>query len=63
MYVSLQYMHLCGYLIISSSATACAAMPEPSPVKPRPSSVVAFTFTCSGSIFNAAARFSAIRSR
>ena len=45
MYVSLQYMHLCGYLIISSSATACAAMPEPSPVKPRPSSVVAFTFT------------------
>ena len=30
------------------STTACAAIPSPEPVKPRPSSVVAFRLTCSG---------------
>ena len=46
--------------IFSIRTTACAAIPEPSPVKPSPSSVVAFTFICSTSIPSAAARFSAI---
>lgn len=50
-------------VVFSSRTTAWAAMPEPSPVKPSPSSVVAFTLTCSGSIPRAAARFSAIWGR
>src|SRR6185312_13709448 len=33
--------------ISSRSATACAAMPSPRPIWPRPSLVVAFTLTCS----------------
>ena len=45
---------------LSRSTTAWAAMPEPSPVKPSPSSVVALTLTCSASIPKAEAMFSAI---
>ena len=53
--------NLCAYAERrSTSATAWAAMPEPSPVKPRPSSVVALTLTRSASIPRAAAMFSAI---
>ena len=47
----------------SSSATAWAAMPELSPVKPRCSSVVAFTFTRSASVPRAAERFASISGR
>ena len=47
----------------SSSATAWAAIPEPSPVKPRCSSVVAFTFTRSASVPRAAERFASISGR
>lgn len=38
------------HLSSSSSATACAAIPSPLPVKPRRSSVVAFTLTRSAGI-------------
>ena len=37
--------------------TAWQAIPSPDPVNPRPSSVVAFTFTCPGSISRSAAMF------
>lgn len=48
-----------SYSSISSSRhTAEAAMPSPLPVKPRPSSVVAFTLTRAASTPQAAARFS-----
>src|SRR5262249_19993007 len=34
----------------TSSATACAAMPSPRPIAPRPSVLVAFTFTRAASV-------------
>ena len=42
---------------------AWAAMPEPSPVKPRRSSVVAFTLTWETSSPSASARFRRMASR
>ena len=48
-----------GYMC-SIRATAWADMPEPSPVKPRCSSVVALTLTQPGPMARAAARFSCI---
>ena len=47
----------------SMSAMAWAAMPEPSPVKPRRSSVVAFTLTLASSMPRAPARFRRMASR
>lgn len=51
------------YVVFSTRATAWAAMPEPSPVKPRPSSVVALTLICSASTPSAAAMFRSISRR
>ena len=48
------------FLSKESRATAWAAMPSSAPVKPSFSSVVAFTFTWSGSTFMRAARLSRI---
>ena len=44
----------------SSRQTAWAAMPSPLPVKPRPSSVVAFTLTWEAAIPQAFASYSRI---
>ena len=48
------------FLSKESRATAWAAIPSSAPVKPSFSSVVAFTFTWSGSTFMRAARLSRI---
>lgn len=51
------------FSVRSSSATACAAIPSPLPVKPRRSSVVAFTLTRETSVSSISAMFARICSR
>ena len=48
------------YSVLRSNTTECAEIASPSPVAPRPSSVVALTFTRSGSHSNKRARLSRI---